>query len=192
MEGVDWVPVIAGAVLLLGGFLLYFLSLWMAGGIIAGAIGFLIGQGTGRLLQWEPGPVLFLSLALAGLGLLIGAATAHFLHKVAFFTLGFLAGAAAFFSVGPALLAALGMEGDQAFYLAVGVPLAGLAVGILATLLDKFLLALATSLVGAGLIMEGVDWRWGVLPYIPLVVLGLAFQFGLARSRKAQERTEDE
>jgi len=147
----------------------------------------------GRLAGWGDDGVLTATLVMGAVGLLAGAATAQFLHKAAFFILGFLAGASAFLAGGQQLVEAFGFsrtEADMIF--AAGVPVAGLLVGLVAALADRLLVALASSLIGAALIMEAVDWRWGVLPFVPLALLGFLVQWSLSRGKRGMEAEKED
>ncbi|CAN5259354.1 hypothetical protein BH09SUM1_BH09SUM1_25000 [soil metagenome] len=182
---IDLVPLAVGAVLLLAGWILYFCSLWVTGGLLGGSLGLLIAEAIGNNTDMTDSSALLLKAGLAAFGALLGIVIARSLAKTAVFILGVLVGGAVFFSAATAYYAGGSDQGD--LVISFGTPAAALAMGILCVAFEKLLIALGTSLVGAFLVMEGVNERWGLWPILPLALLGTGVQLGIARGRKSRK-----
>lgn len=191
MENIDLVPVIAGAVLLLFGWALYWIALNTAGALLFGAGGLMLCTWIGANEEMSGGALLALRAGGAVLGGVIGALFFQWVHKFAFFALGFLAGLGGAIAI---VLAAreAGMEwAEPELMLWVGTPVAGLVMGLLATVLDKYVIAVVAATLGSALLWHGLGWPGGLWPLAVLIPLGAAFQVGVARMRKGNEEEED-
>ncbi|MCC6546764.1 DUF4203 domain-containing protein [Candidatus Sumerlaeota bacterium] len=181
-ENVDVVLVIAGAVFLLAGWLLYWVSLNIAGGMIGGGVSLVLCE---LMLQLtEDLTPLQQNLIRGGgflLGLIVGVLLVRWLHRLAFFVAGSLLGGAAFFLIVSAFreLDAEWAQGDA--LLAFGTAIAGAVAGAVCVASAKFIIALCTAAIGAVLIMQGIGWPWHGLPVVPIALAGFAFQLGLAK-----------
>lgn len=189
---IDWLLVIVGALFTLLGGLIYFLSLRLIGLLIGGGVGMLLAVAIAAGLDLGDVPSAILLVAGFVLGAIVGAVIARFAHKALFFLLGAAVGGAGAFAFGNALRegGATFMESD--LILAFGVVLIAILAGVLAAVLDWFLVAFGTAVIGAALIMEGVRWQWGAWPFLVLVILGLIVQMALIKSRRGSRAVEGE
>jgi hypothetical protein len=189
---VDLIPLTAGILFLLAGWLLYWLSLNAAGCIIGGGIGLLGAEALLTVLDLREPWGLVIQAGATVLGAIIGALIARFLHRTAFFIIGAAAGCLAwYFSVNALRRDDLAAWAENDAIFAFGVPAGGVICGIIAVISDRYLIALASSVLGAVLVMIGVQWQWGVWPVIPLALAGFLIQIGLT-SRKKKRQDEDE
>lgn len=108
-------------------------------------------------------------------GVMLGLFVAKLVHRVAFFVFGWLLGATFFFKGFLALGGQMDWEAND-LLLAIGTPLAGLVLGLLAVWLDRWLSIIATSLLGALLVSSGVN-DWNAIILIPaLCAVGILLQ----------------
>jgi sugar phosphate permease len=64
-------------------------------------------------------------------------------------------------------------------------------LGIAAVLLSKYLIVAATGLLGAGLIMEGLEWEPGAFAFIGIALLGIVIQLSLSRPWRRSDKNEE-
>lgn len=187
----DPVLLALGAALLLFGWVLYRAALVLVGAVLLGTAGVLAGAAiaslTGaqgdQLLAWQAGGGV--AGAVAGVLLLL------FLHKAVFFAAGFAAALAAFLAVFDQGRAQ-GLEWAQNDLLfSFGAPAAAVLGGLLAAALDRYVITFASAVVGALLVMEGLDWPYGGLPALALAPVGALWQLSVARPWKKRKRARD-
>lgn len=189
------VALVVGGLLLVAGWLLYWMSLNVTGALLFGATGLLLGEGLSRLMGLEGAATVAMMAGGALLGAISGAILARLIHALLFFFTGAGVGAAVFFSVVTALRAA--HPSDQWFasdeFFAFGLPISGVLTGILFVVLSSWVVILATSLLGATLISAGLDWPLDGLLIPPLALAGIVLQAFLSKSKREKvEEDEDE
>jgi len=194
-ENVDVVLLVAGLVFLLGGWLLYWTSLNIAGGLIGGGIGLIIAE-VGLLAFDQLEPLQQNALRGAGfvLGLIAGVMLVRWLHRLAFFVAGSLVGGAAYYLIVCAFRENGAEWAQNDAVLAFGTAVAGSISGAVCVFAAKFIIALCTAAIGAVLIMQSIGWPWSGLAVIPLGIVGFACQLGLAKPwrRSARIANDDE
>lgn len=173
--------------------------------VVIGLTGFLLAGGVaGALAGWISNGHLW-SMALAGLlGGICGAMALFFVYRSGIFILGTLgAGMAAFTLLGGTEMTE-GLAGHWAPWVLLG---AGLGGGILALFIERPVMILATSAIGAWLILcvlyfeaggrfeerlqeaaFATKFSWGLMAiWIALLLIGAAVQFKMTGHRKKKE-----
>lgn len=197
VEGLNLLALVVGAVFLLAGWTLYWLSLNVAGAVIGGGMALLVAELLLPLAHLSDDEMLGVRIGAVVVGLLAGIFIARTFHRIAFFAAGTLLGGIAWY-VAIMRLRAAGMAPEWAedpVALLAGTPIAAGVAGLLAVLADRLVIALATAVVGSVLLMIGVDWQWGSWPAVPLALLGFLVQVGATskrRKKKDEEEEEDE
>lgn len=182
LQYIDPVPFAAGVAFLLLGWVLYWASVNMLGALLVAGLGLVIAE-LALLVLGDLGTVAVTALRVMAIA--VGAAggilIAQLVHRLAFFTLGFLVGGVGFFRGFLVLGAHLGYENDLA--LAFGTPVAGLILGLLAVTWDRWLSIIATSLLGALLLTSGL-YDWQAVFVLPIsAALGILVQ-GVIHGRR--------
>jgi len=182
LNGAVIIPeLIAGCVLCLFGWTLYWIGLHAAGSALGGLIGSFAGLGVAILVdeggQW--------GLAMIAGGAIIGAALGFFLikrvHFLAFFLIGAGAGAVVAALTWPSLA---GMRewlsataGPRIAYWAV----CAAGAGVLLAVTRRYVIVISAALVGTVLIVRGVGQQHAGLAFIPVFVSSLIAQFVMFR-----------
>jgi hypothetical protein len=188
MATVNPVPLVAGLVFLLLGWILYWSSVNLLGALILGGLGLVIAEGVHILF---PDLTAMQVIMLRGVGIIGGAVTglfvARMVHRLAFFIFGWMLGAVGFFKGYLAACKHLEMEPND-LVLAFGTPIAGLLLGMIVVKMDRWLSIIATSLIGALLVTSGVnDWQAPIL--MPaLCGLGILFQGAICSLKKREPK----
>ena len=164
MAAVNPIPLVAGLLFLLLGWLLYWSSINFLGALMLGGLGLVIAEGVHLLF---PDLTAMQVIMLRGVGLIGGAVTglfvARMVHSLAFFIFGWLLGAVGFFKGYLAVCKHLEMDPND-LILAFGTPVVGLILGMIVLKMDRWLSIIATSLIGALLVTSGVnDWQAPIL-----------------------------
>lgn len=188
---IDWFLLGVGAALLLAGWLLYWIAIQLAGGVLVGAGFLFLADGIAALGDVEPAVVPWLRGGAFVVGFLAGVWLFRFLETLLFFIIGAVAGGAAVVKA-----FALGREegldwamNDAAF--AFGVPGGGALCGMLAIWLRKALIAVASAGLGTLFVMHAADWPYQGLPLLALFPIGAAVQLGLTKRRRAEADDEE-
>lgn len=192
-EGVRLLPLVAGAVLLLGGWVIYWFSLNAAGAVAAGGLALLVAELILPFTGLGEGESLAIAATAATVGAIAGIVTVRAFHRTAFFLIGFILGGVGWYLVVTRLHeAGVAVETTGRLTVSLGGALVAAVLGGLAAIVaDRAAIALATAVAGAALLMVGVEWRWGTWPLVPLAVIGFLFQMGAGRRKKA-DKDEDE
>lgn len=189
-QQIDIVALVCGALFLFAGFALYRFTLTLAGVIIGGGLGLVVAQhiipqlgDPTTLQQW------LVRLGSIVMGILLGIILVRFVNWLLLFLVGGAISAGIFFLVASALKDS---DSDNIALLAFGTPVAGVIGGLLTALLSRYLIAIATAIIGTTLIMQATAWPWDGLPAIPLFLLGLVVQLGIARPWRKRDSKKDE
>lgn len=179
----DPIALLVGILFLLAGWLLYWVSLNVAAAILGGGAGLLISSALSEYLEMQAPWDLILAVFSAIACSVLLVALFRYLHHAFFFVFGFLLGAPMGFLVTNQLVNQweLFPSWDPELVLAISIPLMGLLIGLLFVWAHRLLVALATAILGSMLIMEGVEWTWGLLPVFPLMIVGLIIQLKLMK-----------
>lgn len=185
-------PIVVGAAMCAAGWLLYWCSLQFIGAVLLGAGGLLAGDALAQLFDLAGVERGLVAYGLAFLGVLLGMGMARLVHRLAIFLLGWALGAAFFFwLVAP-------IRGDTAWdwmssdaFLAFGTPIFGLLTGLLAIALERYIVILATSLLGAALVAHGMEWPPTDWRFPALMVAGIVIQTIVSRPWKKRPRRDD-
>ncbi len=185
-----------GLALLLLGWVLYWVALSTAMGVLCGGMAFAVGA----LATWLAGidEPLHRAAILGGSalgGAFAGVMLFRLLHRFTFLVLGGVAGLAG----GIAALEHLRATSEAAW---PHEPWAGLALGgggllagaLILSALDRYVVAAVSSVVGGVLVMMGTGWPWGGWPLLLMVPAGIAFQasIGAGARRRKEEGDEEE
>ena len=191
-EGLNVLALAAGASFLLAGWTLYWLSLNAVGAVLGGGFGLVIAELAIPLAEVSDDAALGIRIGGIVIGLVAGIFIARSFHKVAFFAAGTLLGGIAWYVAIVRLRdAGLAPEwAESSLALAVGTPVAAVVCGLLAMLADRLVIAMATAVAGAVLVMIGVNWQWGTWPVVPLAIVGFLIQASLTSKRRKKDKAE--
>jgi hypothetical protein len=189
----QWFPLIIGCTLLLLGWILYWMTIQMAGVFILGGAGLLLADSIGGLFEFKGWELFALQLAGGCLGSAIGVLVARFLHRVVFFIQGTIIGAVVFHVLVTTLRGKTPFEflGNEFFY-AFGIPIVGVLSGFICVVLADYIIILTTSVIGALLVMEQFEWPMEGLIAFGMMLLGGGWQIAISRPlrKKGRERKE--
>ena len=189
----QWFPLIIGCTLLLLGWILYWMTIQMAGVFILGGAGLLLADSMGNLFEFKGWELFALQLAGGCLGSAVGLLVARFLHRVVFFIQGTIIGAVAFHVLVTALRGKTPWEFiDNDFFYAFGIPITGVLAGFICVALADYIIILATSVIGSLLIVGQFEWPMEGLIAVGMMVVGGGWQIAVSRPlrKKGRERKE--
>ncbi len=179
-------PLVVGGLLLLFGSLLYRVMLTLAGAVLGGAAGLGLGVLLENAFGVSGGGALALQAGGAVAGIIAGVAAFRLANAMGFFLFGAALGGWAFVEVfGLVNSERLGTDPDLVF--AFGLPITAIICGLVMAALNKYMIALASALVGTLLVMAGLDWPLGGWPAPLLFVVGLAIQMRFLRRDDDEE-----
>lgn len=192
MEPLDWALLGGGAALLLGGWLLYKLALWMSGALLGAAAGYGLGTLIPLFVRIPTDNVLVFRLALAVAGLLLGILLFRTLQGIAFFLAGAcLAGWG--FVVAMFRLQEMGYPWAEHWaFVLLGPPGAALLGGVIAAAYSEYVIVLATCAGGTLMVLEALDWPYDWVGALILFPLGVLLQTGLGRAAIMKREEEDD
>ncbi len=183
-----------GLALLLLGWVLYWVALSTAMGVLCSFVAFTVAA----LATWlvdvqDPAHRIAILGGAAVLGMVAGVMLFRLMHRFAFLLVGACCGVAA----GVALLEHLrgGSGGAWVHEAWAGLALGGggaLAGAALLSALDKYVVASISSVAGGVLVMMGTGWPFGGWPLVVLIPAGIAFQAGMGARSKRDARGDDE
>lgn len=191
---------IIGTGLCLGGWAVFYLGTRVLGLALGLGFGFFFGELLAMVLKLDTQPANLVSLACALLGAFGGLVLMRATTTFAFGLAGFLFGA---------LLGRLGLEihaevNRETFRFttesSVIVLLAAATMGVLAVWLQKYVMIVITSYIGANFLVEGVDalakaWPWS---FLAILLAGILWQWVLVSrlltddGRRRPPRDDDE
>lgn len=170
----------AGIALLAFGWLLYYASIWIAGGVLLGVGGFLLADIAHRYFSIDPFWYAILTGTVAVVATILGGWLSHALHKVGFFVGGFVAGlvgAIIFMTTNLPEATDLKAAMEQDLKVVVVAVIAATVLGILCLVLDWLLIAAAAAALGTALVLRGFDlpplWAAAIGPGGFLIQIGL-------------------
>ncbi len=183
-------PLAAGLLLLVFGGLLYRVVLGVAGGILGGAVGLGLGVLVAALFGLSQNGALVFQAIGAIAGIAGGVWAFRVANALGFFLFGAAIGAWLFVEVF-ALIDTSGFSADPDLVFALGIPVAAAVCGLVVAALNRYVIALASALVGTLLVMAALHWPLGgwLAPFV--FVAGLAIQMRFVRRRRDDDE-EDE
>ncbi len=193
MESIDYLPLAAGVLFLLGGWLLYWVSLNVVGAVLAAGLALSVAEFFIGLTELTETQTIVIRATSLVLGSIAGVLLFRFLHRAAFF----LMGAAASASGTLALMNALPADTEPEWLL-WGVTQSGAALlaagigGALTVKLSRYVLIAMTSCAGAYLIVVGVNWPQDLIRIVPIAIVGMVLQAGLVKPWRRRAKYEDE
>lgn len=189
----DPIILIIGIAFLLAGWLLYWVSLHVAGGIIGVGIGLTLGSMIAAEFEME----LWIQYLIMAVSALLAAVLLIFILKI--FHHAF------FFSVGALLGAGIGLAMARQLigmgYFAATSPdivhvlsaaFMGVLFGIIFFFAQTTLIILSTATVGSLLIMDAMAWSLGALAFPVMLVCGVAFQFLMSGKKRIEDEDDEE
>ena len=167
--------ILAGCILCIFGWTIYWIGLHAVGAALGGMIGSMTGLGLAVVVdkshQWV--------LPIAAAGALVGGMIGFFLikraHRFAFFIIGAISGAIAMIVGEPALAENITVLKDSPALQAVCVVVGSLALGVVLAIFNRYLIIIATALLGTMFICIGAGQKAAVT-FIPIFLLSLILQ----------------
>lgn len=192
IELVDPITFWSGLALLLGGWMLYWMTLTLSGAVLFGVGSLLAASLITSMMEVEPSVRLGIQVGAALIGALTGAFIFRAVHKFAFFALGAAVGSVAMLGI-----VAHGREVGWEWAatpaaVAIAVPVGAVVLGLISMAIDSVVIAIASSIIGGFLVMEGLGWPYGGLPILAIIPVGLAVQLGLTGGRRAKKKAQQD
>ncbi len=194
IQATDWLPLAAGVVLLLFGWLLYWMSIHAAGAGIVGGSCLLLVVLLAESQEWTGAGAFAVKAGATIIGAAVGIFLVRQVHRILFFLFGALtAGLLVFFGLQwlrenvedlPAWL-----QGDLA--IAFIPPLAGLAGGALLLAAHRIVVAGCTATLGAVLAAQALGLGTEAIPVLPIAASGFIFQMIVGKIRKERKKREE-
>lgn len=161
MEPLEIVLFAVGTFLLLLGWLLYRVALWLSGALLAGALGALLGLMLAQPLGNSPPELEWIWAAGGGvIGAALGIVAAQYAHRFLFFVGGFIATLAASWWI-VEWARTLDLEQlawlDSDLWAAVSMTATALAGGLLVSWFDWLVIAALASAVGAAMVTQALS-----------------------------------
>ncbi len=189
----QWIGLIVGSIFLIGGWLLYWLSIHLYGAVIIGGAGFMLADFIGSKMGLEDTQLLIAQISGGAIGALLGVVISNLMHYVAFFVFGCIVGASVFYTIvsaGRADYAAEWARSDAFF--AFGIPIAGVLMGALSVFFSRFVITITTATIGATLIMASLNWPLGGLGIPLLALAGGIVQYAIAKPFRKEDEEDEE
>jgi hypothetical protein len=192
IEIVDPITFWSGLALLLGGWILYWMTLTLTGAVLFGVGSLLAASLITSILELEPTVRVGIQIGAALIGAIAGAFVFRMVHKIAFFSLGAAVGLVVMLGL-VAHGRSIGWEWtDERNMVAIAVPVGAVVMGLISMSMDSVVIAIASAVIGGILVMEGLGWPYDGLPILAIVPIGLAVQLGLTGGRRAKRKASDE
>jgi len=191
IEVTDPMTLWAGLALLLGGWILYWMTLTLTGAVLFGVGSMLAASLLTSILEIDEGVRMGIQVGAALVGALAGAFVFRLVHKIAFFTLGTAVGLVAMLGL---VALGRGLDWDWAEsrnVVALVVPVGTVITGLIAMAMDSVVIAAASSIIGSLLVMEGLGWPYDGLPVLGLIPLGLVVQLWLTDAKRSKRKSSD-
>lgn len=186
----NWPLLLAGILLCLGGWFLYWASIQMAGALAGGTAGGVLGWAIAALAH--PGAMLWAIPAGAAIGLFLGIFLSRKAHRLLFFAIGCGVGIWAAHHAFTWSLVAHGWPSNQTgLWRAIFFAGGAIAGGFCATRGSRLLVILATVAVGALLAVTSISSPWAVLALIPLAIFSFLVQMGAFRVLGARKPMQE-
>ncbi|MCX7049417.1 MAG: hypothetical protein NTX50_28520 [Candidatus Sumerlaeota bacterium] len=171
--------ILAGIVLCIFGWTTYWIGLHAVGTALGGMIGSMTGLGLAVMIGGSGGGSQW-ALPMAATGAVVGGVIGFFLikraHRFAFFLIGCISGAIAMLLGWPGLSSNVTALQNAPFIQAVCVVAGSLLLGALLAVFNRYLIIIATALLGTMLICVGAGHEKSAVAFIPIFVLSLILQ----------------
>jgi hypothetical protein len=191
LDAAQIIALIAGAMLLLLGWLLYNAVLNVVGGVLGGGLGLGLGVVLADAFDVAGGGAVAMVLGSGVVGAVAGVLAFHTLGAISFFVLGAAVGGLVAVQLAPVLHGRFFSGADPDLVLFGGATLAAIVAGLVGFFARKVVVAVGSSAIGSMLIMTGLDWPLGGLPILLLFPAGVAIQLW-PRRREGEDEADGE
>jgi len=192
-DPLTWIAAGVGLAFLCLGWMLYWASLQVLGGVLMGGVGLAVAHAACAVLGLDGGVAIAARVAGLLCGAVAGVLLSRLLHTVAFFAMGCAAGG----GLAYALLSAMRRDGTPSWaqedaVFAFGIPIAALVAGLLSAGISGFLVIVGTSILGATLLTDAMEWqpRWIVAGGVALA--GIIVQTAAHRTAGRRRSNDDD
>ncbi len=192
IEIIDPITFWSGLALLLGGWMLYWMTLTLTGAVLFGVGSLLAASLITSMMELEPTVRLGIQVGAALIGAIAGAFVFRMVHKIAFFSLGAAVGLVVMLGLVAHGRSAGWEWADERNMVAIAVPVGAVVMGLISMSMDSVVIAVASSIIGGILVMEGLGWPYQGLPILAIVPIGLAVQLGLTGGRRAKRKASND